>query len=59
MAIAAATLDGRVPEDDLDLVQEYVDLLVVSLLLQLMMRDSRSLTYRTTHLVSQLRSSRV
>lgn len=33
MAVAAATLDGRVPEDDLDLVQEYVDILVVSFLL--------------------------
>ncbi|GAB7329510.1 hypothetical protein MBLNU13_g01285t1 [Cladosporium sp. NU13] len=28
VAIAAATLDGRVPEDDLDLVQEYVNILV-------------------------------
>jgi hypothetical protein len=31
VAITAATLDGNVPEDDQDMVQEYIEALIVSL----------------------------
>ena len=34
MAITAATLDGNVPEDDQDLVQEYIEALIVSLYIE-------------------------
>lgn len=37
MAVAAATLDGQVPEDYQDLVHEYVDALIVSLYYSLLL----------------------
>jgi hypothetical protein len=42
VAITAATLDGNVPDEDQDLVHEYIEALIVSLYIEHVSRISRT-----------------